>query len=127
MHPIAHAQARPDHPAIIMAGSGETVSYRAMDETANRFARLLRARGVGRDGHFGLLMENNSLYLQLVWGSQRSGAMMVRHLGYPEAAEAIERAIAASLVEGGPRTKDLGGNGDTRTVGAAIEQLVKTA
>src|ERR1700746_3989364 len=38
-----------------------------------------------------------------------SGAMMVRHLGYPEAAEAIERAIAASLVEGGPRTKDLGG------------------
>ena len=56
-----------------------------------------------------------------------SGAMMLRHLGYPEAAEAIERAIAASLVEGGPRTKDLGGNGDTKTVGAAIEQLVKTA
>ena len=37
-----------------------------------------------------------------------SGAMMVRHLGYAEAAEAIERAIAASLVRGrapdqGPR------------------------
>jgi tartrate dehydrogenase/decarboxylase/D-malate dehydrogenase len=56
-----------------------------------------------------------------------SGAMMVRHLGYPEAAAAIERAIAASLVEGGPRTRDLGGNGDTRTVGAAIAELVKTA
>ncbi|MBI3198511.1 MAG: tartrate dehydrogenase [Rhodospirillales bacterium] len=56
-----------------------------------------------------------------------SGAMMVRHLGYPEAAEAIERAIAASLVEGGPRTKDLGGNGDTKTVGASIAELVKTA
>jgi tartrate dehydrogenase/decarboxylase/D-malate dehydrogenase len=55
-----------------------------------------------------------------------SGAMMVRHLGYPDAAEAIERAIAASLVEGGPRTKDLGGNGDTKTVGAAIAELVKT-
>jgi tartrate dehydrogenase/decarboxylase / D-malate dehydrogenase len=56
-----------------------------------------------------------------------SGAMMVRHLGYPEAAEAIERAIAASLVEGGPRTRDLGGNGDTKTVGAAIAELVKSA
>jgi tartrate dehydrogenase/decarboxylase/D-malate dehydrogenase len=56
-----------------------------------------------------------------------SGAMMVRHLGYPEAAEAIERAIAASLTEGGPRTRDLGGNGDTKTVGAAIAELVKTA
>jgi len=55
-----------------------------------------------------------------------SGAMMVRHLGYPEAAEAIERAIAASLVEGGPRTRDLGGNGDTKTVGTAIAELVKT-
>ena len=55
-----------------------------------------------------------------------SGAMMVRHLGYPEAAEAIERAIAASLVEGGPRTRDLGGNGDTKTVGSAIAELVKT-
>src|SRR5436853_4841742 len=56
-----------------------------------------------------------------------SGAMMVRHLGYPDAAEAIERAIAASLVEGGPRTRDLGGNGDTKTVGTAIAELVKTA
>src|SRR5260221_6409339 len=56
-----------------------------------------------------------------------SGAMMLRHLGYPEAAEAIERAIAASLVEGGPRTKDLGGNGDTKTVGAGIAELGKTA
>ena len=55
-----------------------------------------------------------------------SGAMMVRHLGYPEAAEAIGRAIAASLVEGGPRTRDLGGNGDTKTVGAAIAELVRT-
>ena len=55
-----------------------------------------------------------------------SAAMMLRHLGYPEAAEAIERAIAASLVEGGPRTRDLGGNGDTKTVGAAIAELVKT-
>jgi tartrate dehydrogenase/decarboxylase/D-malate dehydrogenase len=55
-----------------------------------------------------------------------SGAMMVRHLGHPDAAEAIERAIAASLVEGGPRTRDLGGNGDTKTVGAAIAELVKT-
>ena len=71
MHPIAHAQARPDHPAIIMAASGEAVSYRQLDETANRFAHLLRSRGIGAGGHFGLLMENNALNLQLVWGSQR--------------------------------------------------------
>jgi len=77
MHPITHAAARPDHPAIVMAGSGETVSYRQMDDTANRFARLLRAKGLRRGDRFALLMENNALYLQLVWGSQRAGTMMV--------------------------------------------------
>ena len=29
LHPLHHAKARPDHPAIVMAGSGETVSYAA--------------------------------------------------------------------------------------------------
>ena len=77
MHPIAHAQTRGDHPAIIMAGSGETVTYAGMDETANRFARLLREQGLERGDPFGMLMENNAMYLQLVWGSQRAGPMMV--------------------------------------------------
>ena len=55
-----------------------------------------------------------------------SGAMMLHHLGETEAAEAIERAIAEVLAEGGPRTRDLGGNAGTKTVGAAIADLVKT-
>ena len=101
MHPIAHAQARPDHPAIIMAGSGETVSYRQLDEIANRFVHLLRSRGIGAGGHFGLLMENNALYLQLVWGSQRSGAMMVpisTRLTAPEIAYILRDCDAKLLV-----------------------------
>ena len=77
MHPITHAATRPDHAAIVMAGTGETVSYGEMDATANRFARLLRAKGLRAGDSFALLMENNALYLQLVWGSQRSGTMMV--------------------------------------------------
>ena len=44
MHPITHAQTRPDHPAMIMAGSGQTVTFGEMDAYANRFAQLLRAR-----------------------------------------------------------------------------------
>ena len=77
MHPIQHAKTKPDHPAIVMAGSGETISYRAMDDTANRFAQLLRARGLGPGDAFAVLMENNALWLQLVWGSQRAGTMLV--------------------------------------------------
>ena len=77
MHPITHAQTRPDHPAMIMAGSGQTVTFAEMDAYANRFAQLLRARGLKRGDHFAVLMENNLHYLQVVWGSQRTGTMMV--------------------------------------------------
>ncbi|UOR16025.1 acyl-CoA synthetase [Qipengyuania aquimaris] len=77
MHPISHAKARPDHPAIIMSGSGETMSYGEMDAYANRFAHLMRARGLNRHDHFGVLMENTIHYLPIAWGSQRAGTMMV--------------------------------------------------
>lgn len=77
MHPISHARSRPGHPAIIMAGSGETMSYGEMDAYANRFAQLLRSKSLGRGDHFGVLMENTIHYLPLVWGSQRAGTMMV--------------------------------------------------
>ncbi len=101
MHPITHAQTRPDHPAIIMAGSGETVTYGEMDANANRFARLLQSRGIGRGKHFGMLMENNIHNLQLVWGSQRSGAMMVpvsTRLTAPEIAYILNDSDARLLV-----------------------------
>ena len=40
-----------------------------------------------------------------------SGAMMLEHLGHPDAAKAIVDAIETILVEG-PRTPDVGGNGE---------------
>jgi fatty-acyl-CoA synthase len=101
MHPITHAAARPDHPAIVMAGSGEIVSYGEMDQTANRFARLLRARGLARGDRFAMLMENNAVYLQLVWGSQRAGTMMVpisTRLTAPEIAYILRDAGGRLLV-----------------------------
>ncbi|WP_100259982.1 acyl-CoA synthetase [Qipengyuania seohaensis] len=101
MHPITHAQARPDHPAIIMAGSGETVTYREMDAYANRFAQLLRARGLKRGDHVAILMENTIDYLQLVWGSQRAGTMMVpisTRLTAPEICYILKDAGAKLLI-----------------------------
>ena len=101
MHPITHAQTRPDHPAMIMAGSGETVTFGEMDAYANRFAQLLRARGLERGDHFAVLMENNVHYLQVVWGSQRAGAMMVpisTRLTAPEIAYILKDAGAKFLL-----------------------------
>ncbi len=49
-----------------------------------------------------------------------SGAMMLDHLGCPEAAAAIMRAIEAVLADGGVRTPDMGGTANTRELGDAI-------
>src|ERR1700730_15824419 len=45
-----------------------------------------------------------------------SGAMMLRHLGAPEAADAIESAIAEVLASSKARTPDVGGNATTKDV-----------
>jgi tartrate dehydrogenase/decarboxylase/D-malate dehydrogenase len=49
-----------------------------------------------------------------------SGAMMLDHFGESAAAQAVERAIAEVLAEGGTRTPDLGGNAGTKELGAAV-------
>jgi tartrate dehydrogenase/decarboxylase/D-malate dehydrogenase len=52
-----------------------------------------------------------------------SGAMMLRHLGETEAADAVEGAIAAVLAEGKARTPELGGRSGTRELGEAIRKV----
>lgn len=49
-----------------------------------------------------------------------SGAMMLRHLGKPAAANAIEEAIGAVLARSEARTPDIGGHATTKDVGEAI-------
>jgi tartrate dehydrogenase/decarboxylase/D-malate dehydrogenase len=56
-----------------------------------------------------------------------SGALMLEHLGEAEAAAAIMRAIEKLLQEGGPRTRDMGGQAGTVDVGRAIAEAVATA
>ena len=53
-----------------------------------------------------------------------SGAMMLEHLGYPQAAQAVEDAITRVLAEGAFKTPDLGGNSTTEEVGKAIAQAI---
>jgi tartrate dehydrogenase/decarboxylase / D-malate dehydrogenase len=53
-----------------------------------------------------------------------SGAMMLRHLGASEAADAIESAIADVLAKSQVRTADIGGNATTQDMGSAIAARV---
>ncbi len=57
-------------------------------------------------------------------GQVWSGAMMLEHLGEAAAAAAVVSAIETLLREGGPRTRDMGGQADTSEVGRALAKIV---
>ena len=52
-----------------------------------------------------------------------AGAMMLEHLGYPDAAAGILKAIETVLAEG-PRTPDMGGKASSSDVGKAIAEVI---
>ncbi|WP_409310575.1 tartrate dehydrogenase [Pectobacterium sp. B1J-3] len=55
------------------------------------------------------------------------GSMMLEHLGYPEAGAAVLQAIETVLSQGpqiAPLTRDLGGTGNTQSLGKAIADML---
>ena len=46
LYPGHWAQTKPDHPAMVMSGSGEVVTFAELDAAANRLARLFRSLGL---------------------------------------------------------------------------------
>ena len=67
------AAERPDHPAIVMARSGETVTYAELDDTANRLAHWFRSLGLQAGDHVAFCMENRPEYLPIMWGAHYAG------------------------------------------------------
>ncbi len=68
-----HALAHPGKPAIIMATSGETVSYAEFEARTNQAAHLLRDAGLRRGDHISVLMENSIRMLEIEAGAERAG------------------------------------------------------
>ena len=77
MHPFHHAANQPDTPAIIMAGSGETLTYVQMEAQSNRIAHLLRGFGLVRGDTIAILMHNEIDFLPICWAAQRAGLVYV--------------------------------------------------
>ena len=73
MYPGLQAKARPDQPAVVMARSGETVTYRELEARSNRLAHLLRAVGLERGDHYAVFMENHPRFIECDAAGERSG------------------------------------------------------
>ena len=101
MHPYQHAAAHPDRLALALADSGETLTYRQLDEGSNRFAQLLRAQGLKPGDRIAILLKNCLEFPIAYWGAQRAGllsAMLSTHLKPEEAAYIINDCGAQLLV-----------------------------
>ena len=62
-----------------MAGSGETVTYRQLDEQSNRIAQLFRSLGLKAGDHIALFLENNAAVLRDLLGRPALGPDLHRH------------------------------------------------
>ena len=56
-----------------MAGSGEVVTFRELDEESNRLAHLFRAAGLRPGDPIAFMLENHRSFLAIAWAAQRSG------------------------------------------------------
>jgi acyl-CoA synthetase (AMP-forming)/AMP-acid ligase II len=94
------ALARPDKPAIIMAASGETITFGEYEARANRAAHLLRDAGLRRGDHIAILIENSPRLLEVEAGADRVGlyyTLINTHLGADEAAYIVADSQAKAL------------------------------
>jgi long-chain acyl-CoA synthetase len=83
-----HAEHHPDKPAIVMAGSGEVVTYARYERVANQVAHLLRRTGLERGDHLAIFMENDHRLLLSEGGAERTGLLYTCVNSYLSAEEA---------------------------------------
>jgi acyl-CoA synthetase (AMP-forming)/AMP-acid ligase II len=76
-HPRQVAAATPDRPALIMAESGEVLSYGALVRRADQAANLFASLGIQAGDTIALFLENNIRYAELCWAAKNSGLYYV--------------------------------------------------
>ena len=101
MYPGEHAKTTPDKAAVIMATSGEVVTYRELDERSIRLARLWREAGLQRGDHVALIADNHPRYFEVYWAAARSGLYITavnRYLSADETSYIVNDCGAKSVV-----------------------------
>jgi long-chain acyl-CoA synthetase len=101
MFPGTHAATTPDKPAVVMAGSGETLTFRELEDGSVRLARYLYDAGLRRGDVVALVADNSPRVFEVYWAAQRSGLYITavnHHLSAPEAAYIVRDCGAKALI-----------------------------
>ena len=73
MYSARIAAAHADRAAVVMATSGETITYGELERRSNRLAQFLRAMGLQRLDHYSLFAENHPRYAEVCAAGERTG------------------------------------------------------
>jgi len=108
MYPGTHAIHTPLKPAIIMAATGQAVSYAELEDRSLRLANWLRAAGFHRGDTIALLSDNDPRVFDVYWAAQRTGLYLTA-INYRLKAEEIryilENSGAKAIFVGGGATE----------------------
>ncbi|MEM0985772.1 MAG: acyl-CoA synthetase [Pseudomonadota bacterium] len=100
-HPCHHANATPDKPALILASTGETVTFKQLDARSNQIAHSFREAGLGPGDTIALFAANSLAFFDVCWAAQRSGLYFVcvsSRLTAPEVAYILKDSGASLMV-----------------------------
>ena len=101
MYPAVHAQSDPHRPAVVMAGSGRTVTYGQLEDESSRLASALHARGLRQGDVVAVLADNAPEVFSVLWACLRSGLYITpvnRNLTASEVAYIVGDSGAKALV-----------------------------
>jgi long-chain acyl-CoA synthetase len=73
MYPGTFAETTPDKAAVIMGATGQVMTYRELDDEANRLSQLFRAAGLQPGDHVAFCLENHPHFLAIAWGAHYAG------------------------------------------------------
>jgi long-chain acyl-CoA synthetase len=101
MYPGRHAAEAPDRPALIMAESGNVITYGQFEDGANQIAHLFRNSGLRRGDHIALLLENDPALLMASAAAERTGLVYTpisNHLSTEQIAYIVNDCQAGLVV-----------------------------
>lgn len=100
-HPRLVAQRSPERPAIIMADTGQSLTYAELVARADQAARVFAALGVNAGDTVAFLLQNHIRFPELCWAAKNSGLHYVAISGQltaPDLAYVLEDCGARVLV-----------------------------
>ncbi|OBB68944.1 AMP-binding protein [Mycobacterium sp. 852014-50255_SCH5639931] len=101
MYPGTHADGGPHRPAVVLAETGQVLTYRQLDDNSASLARVLHDAGLRRGDVVALLSDNAAEAFEVYWATQRSGLYITavnHHLTAQEAGYIVRDSGARALI-----------------------------